>query len=101
MVRSYVVVCLGLAVAACGSDSGSPGGDGDGGPDDGGDGGLADAAPIEHALMPAVAHTGFDGVNTYKVPVYTTLEDASWDIGDQAVATIESVELPPDLEPVL
>ncbi len=101
MVRSYLVVGLALAVAGCGSDSGSSDGDGDGGPDEGGDGAVADAAPIEHALMPAVAHTGFDGVNTYKVPVYTTLEDATWDIADEAVATIESVELPPDLEPVL
>jgi mono/diheme cytochrome c family protein len=102
MFRSSVLVALGLALAACGSDSGSPGGDGDGGPG-GGDGGgePADAAPIEHTLMPAVAHSGFDGVSSYKVPVYTTLEDAAWDIGDQAVATIESVELPPDLEPVL
>lgn len=103
MVRSYLVVlALGLALAAaCGSDSGRDGdGDGDGGPDDG-DGAPADALPIEHALMPAVAHTGFDGVNTYKVPVYTTLEDATWDIADEAVATIEPTELPPDLEPIL
>ncbi len=100
MVRSYLLVSLALA-GACGSDSdGSPGGDGDGGPGDG-DAAAADAMPIEHALMPAVAHTGFDGVNTYKVPVYTTLEDATWDIADEGVATIESVELPPDLEPVL
>ena len=99
MVRTLVAVGLGVTLAACGGDSGSSGGDGDGGP--GGDATAADAMPVEHALMPAVAHTGYDGVNTYKVPVYTTLEDAAWDIADTDVATIESVELPPDLEPVL
>jgi hypothetical protein len=100
MFRSYLLASLAVA-AACGSDpDGSPGGSADGGPGDG-DAATADAMPIEHALMPSVAHTGFDGVNSYQVPVYTTLEDAAWDIGDEEVATIESVELPPDLEPVL
>lgn len=100
--RSLAFVSLALLPLACSPDS-APGAGADGGqlddddarPDD-----LGDAAP-EHHLMPVVAHSGFDGTNTFKAPVYTTLEDAVFEIDDDAVAGIEPVELPPDLEEVL
>lgn len=98
MPRTIAVACLGLLPFACSSDPGSVDPD-DGGPDGDGDGATpADAIPIDHALMPTVAHSGFDGTNTYKVPVYTTLEDAVFAIDDGSLATIEPVELPPELE---
>lgn len=97
-----VIICLCLAQTACGSDSDGPDpSSADSGP--GGADGSADAASEEedHYLMPAVAHTGFDGTNVYQVPVYTTVEDAQFAVGDDSVATIEPVELSPELEDVL
>ena len=106
MMRSIALAWLLLVVLACSPDSApEAGGGADGGAQGTGDGGGGDpddgdAAP-EHNLMPRVAHTGFDGTNSYQVPVYTTLEDATFAIEDDAVASIEPVELSPELEDVL
>ncbi len=94
---SLLLLPLACSPDAAGSD---PGADGGGQVGDDASGDLEDAA-AEHHLMPEVAHSGFDGTNTYKAPVYTTLEDAAFAIDDEVVAGIEPVELPPDLEPVL
>jgi hypothetical protein len=99
MVRSLALLSL-LALACSPDSTDAPGGDGGQLAGDAGASDLTDGAP-EHHLMPEVAHSGFDGTNTYKAPVYTTLEDAVFAIDDEAVASIEPVELPPDLEEVL
>ncbi|HLU65037.1 MAG TPA: cytochrome c [Kofleriaceae bacterium] len=102
------LLSIGLVTLACSPGSG-PGGDGpgrdgpDGGPGDA-DGGWSSDFPdgsVEHYLMPEVAHSGFDGTSTYEVPVYTTLEEAVFEIDDTAVATVEPLVLPPELEDVL
>lgn len=107
MARPIALLLLAPLALACSPDSAGDGGGGgaDGGGQGGGDGGpddgdQADAAP-DHNLMPEVAHTGFDGTNTYKVPVYTTLEEATFAIDDEGIASIEPVELSPELEDVL
>jgi hypothetical protein len=98
--RSIALLSLAVLSAACSPDS-APGRGADGGQVDADAGRDAlDAAP-EHHLMPEVAHSGFDGTNSYQVPVYSTLEDAVFDIDDDAIAAIEPVDLPPDLEEVL
>lgn len=102
MRRRIELLSLALVWLACSPGEGpDPGAGADGGQATG-DAGREelDAAP-EHHLMPEVAHTGFDGSNTYEVPVYTTLEEAVFALDDDAIATIEPVELPPDLEEVL
>jgi hypothetical protein len=102
MCRSIAILSLALLWLACSPDSAPDGGPGADGGQAAGDarGETLDAAP-DHHLMPEVAHTGFDGTNTYEVPVYTTLEDAVFAIDDDAIAAIEPVELPPELEDVL
>ena len=100
MTRFNVLLCVGVLALGCGSDPDAPGGpDGgvaaDGSPEDG------DAEPEAHALMPEVAYSGFDGERTYQVPVYTTMEDAVFAVEDGAVAEVEPLVLPEELEEVL
>ncbi len=98
-----LILLLGVLAAACGGDdgSGTPG-DGDGGAatDGGGDIDYPDAAVV-HVIMPMVAHSGFDGTNTYQVPVYTTIEDATFAIVDGAVGDIAPATPSPELEDAL
>jgi mono/diheme cytochrome c family protein len=99
MSRSIALFCFGLLAFGCSPDGGVSAGGPDAGevsddPEDPQD-------PEDHYLMPSVAYSGFDGSSTFKVPVYTTLEDAVFEIEDGAVAEVEPVVLPPDLEEVL
>jgi hypothetical protein len=98
MFRAIALVLVGLLPSACSPDSARQ-------PDDGIDGGDpeavdagADGGVQDHHLMPDVAHSGYDGSSTFKVPVYTTMEEAVFAMDDEAVASIEPVELPPELE---
>jgi hypothetical protein len=99
MSRSVVFVWFGLLAIGCSPDS-RP----DEGPDAGGDEGLLPDADLEDEdpyLMPLVAYSGFDGDSTFQVPVYTSLEGATFEIEDEAIAEVEPLVLPPDLEEVL
>jgi len=102
MIRSILLLGLGALAAACGGDDdqGMPGGDGGAASDGGGQVDHPDAAVV-HTIMPMVAHSGFDGTNTYKVPVYTTIEDATFAIVDSAVADIAPATPSPELEDAL
>jgi hypothetical protein len=100
--RSIALLLSGLLACACSTDLDQDGSDDPEGPDAGGEDQPPDDEedPVEY-LMPLVAHTGFDGDSTFQVPVYTSLEDATFELEDESIADIEPVELPPDLEEVL
>jgi hypothetical protein len=71
----------------------------------GGGGGRADAAPAADGnpeaatVFPPLVHTGYDGVNEFKVPVSTDLSnhvegDVDWSSDNAAVVEIASVATP-------
>jgi hypothetical protein len=79
---------------ACACSGGGDGGDPDGGS-------HPDGNPAAAVVFPPVAHTGYDGVHEFRVPVSTDLSnqadgELSWSSDDPAVVTIESVATPPD-----
>jgi len=70
--------------------------------------GNTDAEPVDDTpigvqqpvLSPPIIHTGFDGSNTFLVPINTDLErfadgQVTWEVDDGAIATIAPVSAPP------
>jgi hypothetical protein len=88
-----------IAATACGG-SGSPSGSGPdagtGGSTDGG-GEIPPPPSDEDYIYPDTAHTGFDGMHTFKVPVSTNLTGTvSWQIADPSIGDITPVATPPE-----
>lgn len=62
-----------------------------------------DETPIgaqQPVLSPPIIHSGFDGSNTFLIPINTDLEryadgEISWEIDDETIATIAPVQAPP------
>ncbi len=88
------LLTLGLAAAGCGSGNSPPpaGGSPDAGPDDQlppppeGDGAY---------VYPDVAHTGFDGMHDFKVPISTGLTGTvTWEIADPSIISIAPATAP-------
>jgi len=75
------------------TDAGAGGGGGGGGP-----GGVRPPNQGMDFVYPTTAYTGFDGTNTYKVPVGTNLTNVTWTIDDPTFADIAAVAAPTGTE---
>jgi hypothetical protein len=57
----------------------------------------AASVPPERFIFPRLGHTGFDGVNTFRIPIGTTLpEPVLWEVEDPAIFSLASVPPPSD-----
>jgi len=91
------LLLLGLTTLGCGSGpppAAAP---------DAGSGGDDDALPPppggEDYVYPDIAHTGFDGTHTFKVPISTNLTGTvTWEVADPSIADVAATATPPEYE---
>lgn len=87
------VLALATGTIGCGSDSPKTNGNGD---PDAGESPLPPPDPNQDYVFPDTANTGFDGTNTFKVPISTNLANATWEVEDPSIVDVAVAQAPPE-----
>jgi hypothetical protein len=89
-------IALWLGAAGCGSGSSDSPGSSDAG---GADQPLPPPDPDSDYVFPDTAYTGYDGTNTFKVPLSTSLTgDVTWEVEDPSILDVAPATAPPEYE---